>query len=69
MDIITKLQEMGAEIVTSKMFSDREINQVLKKLQKDIFWSLAKKLSALPITCWMTPVLTALFFLFPLPAG
>lgn len=43
MDIITKLQEMGAEIVTSKMFSDREINQVLKKLQKDIFWSFGKE--------------------------
>lgn len=43
MDIITKLQGMGAEIVTSKMFSDREVNQGLKKLQKDIFWTFGKE--------------------------
>ncbi len=43
MNILNKLQEMGVEIITSKMFSEAEINSGLKRLRKDIFWTFGKE--------------------------
>ncbi len=43
MNILEKLQEMGVQIITSKMFSEAEVNSGLKKLQKDIFWTFGKE--------------------------
>ena len=43
MNIQVKLTEMGVKILTSKMFTEAEMNSGLKRLQKDIFWTFGRE--------------------------
>lgn len=44
MNLIEKLREMGAEVVTSEMLRPQEIQQGARCLEKDIFWTFGKEL-------------------------
>jgi len=43
MNILGKLREMDAQVTTSKMLTEAEMNSGLKRLQKDIFWTFRGK--------------------------
>jgi len=44
MNIIKKLQELGAEVITSKMCSEAEIKIGLQKTQRNIFWGFGQEI-------------------------
>lgn len=43
MDLIRKLRKQNIQLITSEMVTRREIQEGIKKLSKDMFWTLGKK--------------------------
>lgn len=45
MNLVTRLREMGADVVTTEMLSPQDIRRGAACLQKDVFWTFGKKLA------------------------